>query len=131
MSSHPESFRGRGAQSNPKNRFEARATQAEILEFESAGYTLLRLPFAVKELFQDWLLQHFPDRKDKVLHRLEELRGGRWNDPRFGKRMKGEGVFSEQIQQLFDIAARKTGMGKLPPYSTQAFRRIEKQMSLF
>ena len=56
-----------------------------------AGYTLVRLPLAVAGLFQDWLEQHYPDRKDKVLERIRAMHGGRLNDSRFGVRMGGEG----------------------------------------
>src|SRR4051812_30911010 len=52
-----------------------------------AGYVPLRLPFQVKDLFASWLEQHFPDRKDKVLNRVRELRGGKLNDSNFGSRM--------------------------------------------
>lgn len=89
-----------------------------------AGYTILRLPYAVKELFDQWLAQHFPDRREKVLNRIRELRGGRLNDPRFGSRMRGEGVYAGQIASLFDVTARKTGfLGRRPELSTAAFRR--------
>lgn len=56
-----------------------------------AGYVMLRLPGAVAGLVEEWLEARFPDRKEKVLNRVRDLRGGRLNDPRFGSRMKGEG----------------------------------------
>jgi len=56
-----------------------------------AGYTVLRLPYAVAELFERWLEQHFPAKKQCVLGRLGVLRGGKRNDARFGWRMRGEG----------------------------------------
>ena len=62
-----------------------------------AGYTTVRLPYGIKDLFETWLTQHFPERKEKILNRIKALRGGRLNDPRFGTRMRGEGVFAEQI----------------------------------
>ena len=80
-----------------------------------AGHILLRLPHAVAELFEVWLEQHFPDRKDKVLGRVRSVRGGRINDPRFGSRMRGEGVFAEQIHQLFDVARRRARIGDERP----------------
>ncbi|HEX2254648.1 MAG TPA: PA0069 family radical SAM protein [Thermoanaerobaculia bacterium] len=89
-----------------------------------AGYVPLRLPGAVAGLFQDWLAEHYPDRKEKVLARVRELRGGRLNDPRFGDRMRGEGVFAEQIRALFDTARRRHGLtGRGRPLSTAGFRR--------
>jgi DNA repair photolyase len=97
-----------------------------------AGYTLLRLPFAVAPLFEQWLQQHFPDRKDRVLNRLRELRGGKLNDPRFGSRMKGEGPLAEAIHNLFALGCRTAGIGgRTPPLSTGAFRRPGEQRLLF
>ncbi len=88
-----------------------------------AGHTVLRLPHAVKELFEDWLARNFPDRKDKVLRRVRELRGGALNDPRFGSRMKGEGVWADQLHALFKLGCRKAGIGPcFPELSTAAFR---------
>jgi DNA repair photolyase len=98
-----------------------------------AGYVMLRLPHAVGPLFEQWLTQHFPERKDKVLHRIRAMRGGRLNDPRFMARMKGEGIFAEQIAALFALACRKAGIdGRGPQLSTTAFRvRSDTQLSLF
>jgi DNA repair photolyase len=89
-----------------------------------AGYVLLRLPLGVADLFEQWLGRHFPERKEKVLGRLRSLRGGRLNDPRFGSRMRGEGVLAETIRQMFALACRQAGiMGRGPELSTAAFRR--------
>jgi DNA repair photolyase len=89
-----------------------------------AGFVPLRLPGAVAGLFESWLAERFPDRKEKVLARVRDLRGGRLNDPRFGSRMRGEGIFAEQIAALFATAARRYGLdGRHPPLSTAAFRR--------
>jgi DNA repair photolyase len=98
-----------------------------------AGYVMLRLPHAVGPLFEQWLAQHFPERKDKVLHRIRAIRGGRLNDPRFMARMKGEGIFAEQIAALFALACRKAGIdGRGPQLSTTAFRvPSATQLSLF
>jgi len=98
-----------------------------------AGYVLLRLPHAVAPLFEAWLTDHRPARKDKVLNRIRAIRGGRLNDPRFGSRMKGEGIFAEQIADIFALACRKAGIGSGGPgLSTAAFRRPSPaQASLF
>ena len=89
-----------------------------------ASYIVLRLPHGLKKLFDDWLLTHQPLRRDKVIHRLESLRGGRLNDPRFGSRMRGEGNFADQIGDSFRIWARKLSLdGPRPALSTEAFRR--------
>lgn len=89
-----------------------------------ADYVLLRLPHAVAPLFEGWLERHRPERKEKVLHRIEAIRGGRLDDPRFGFRMEGEGVFARQIAKLFEISCRKCGIfNKSSHLSTAAFRR--------
>jgi DNA repair photolyase len=89
-----------------------------------AGYVMLRLPFAVKSLFESWLERHFPERKSKILNRIRDMRGGKLNDPRFGSRMEGEGVFAEETAALFRIASRKARLDEKPaPLSTEHFRR--------
>ena len=89
-----------------------------------AGYTLLRLPYGLRELFDDWLITHRPLRRKKVLHRLEALRDGKLNDPRFGSRMRGEGIFAKQISDVFRLWARKYALDRpRAPLSTAAFRR--------
>ncbi len=97
-----------------------------------AGWVLLRLPGAVAGLFERWLEEHYPERKEKVLGRLRSLRGGRLNDPRFGRRMRGEGTWAEQIAALFAGARRRLGLdGPRPELSTAAFRRPGEQLGLF
>jgi DNA repair photolyase len=98
-----------------------------------AGYVLLRLPHAVAPLFEQWLAERFPGKKEKVLNRIRAMRGGNLNDPNFGSRMSGEGVFAEQIEALFAVACRRAGIGDIrPQLSTNAFRRPgDRQLSLF
>jgi len=98
-----------------------------------AGFVALRLPFAVKSLFEQWLEQHFPDRKEKVLNRIRAIRGGKLNDPNFKTRMRGEGIFAEQMTELFQLACKKAGITKRwPDLTTQYFRRSgASQLSLF
>jgi DNA repair photolyase len=89
-----------------------------------AGYTMLRLPHANTELFVKWLETHFPDRKDKVLNQLRTMRDGKLYDAQWGSRMKGEGIFAEQIHRIFEVARRKAGIkNDQPPLSTTALRR--------
>ena len=91
-----------------------------------AGKTVLRLPYVVAPLFEDWLGRHFPDRRDKVLNRIRALRGGKLNTAEFGSRMRGEGIFAEQISQMFHVACRKAGITEHDPeLSAAAFRRPE------
>jgi DNA repair photolyase len=84
----------------------------------------VRLPYAVRPLFEDWLERHYPERKEKVLGRIRSMRGGELNDPRFGSRMKGEGIFARHIAQLFSMSCRRAGIGEghFPRLSTAAFR---------
>jgi DNA repair photolyase len=98
-----------------------------------AGYALIRLPHAVASIFEDWLERHLPDRKEKVLNRIREIRGGRLYDSRFGVRLTGEGIFAEQIAALFSLACRKAGLAtEGPQLSIEAFRRATpQQRSLF
>jgi DNA repair photolyase len=89
-----------------------------------AGYTVVRLPHAVKDLFAAWLQEHFPDKAAKVLARVQDVRGGALNDPRFGSRMRGEGPYAEQIRRLFHVARRRAGFpDAFPELSAAAFRR--------
>ncbi len=88
-----------------------------------AGSVTLRLPFAVAPLFEQWLATHFPDRKEKVLNRLRSLRGGKLYAAQFGKRMTGEGIFAEQIEQMFNVACRRAGIANNHiQLSTKSFR---------
>jgi DNA repair photolyase len=75
-----------------------------------AGYTVLRLPYELKDLVREWLELHFPERAEHVMSLVKQMRGGKENDPRFGSRMSGEGQFAELIRQRFSIAARKVGL---------------------
>ncbi len=85
---------------------------------------VLRLPYGVADLFESWLARHFPERAAKVMSRVRALRGGRRNDPRFQTRMRGEGVFADQIADLFELACRRAGVNvDVPQLSTAAFRR--------
>lgn len=87
------------------------------------GYNIVHLPFGVKDMFAAWLHQHYPERATKVLNRIREMRGGKLNDPRFGFRMRGEGIFAEQIKALHKLACKKAGL-KRSEYklSTEHFR---------
>jgi len=96
-----------------------------------AGYTIVRLPWAVAPLFEHWLDEHFPGRKEKVLGRIRHLRGNRLNNSQWRTRMTGEGIFAEQIASLFEVGCRRAGIGARPRLSTAAFRRMREQLTLF
>jgi DNA repair photolyase len=98
----------------------------------SAGHVLLRLPHGIGPLFETWLEQHFPQKKDKVLSRIRSTRGGRLNDPRFSSRMRGDGEIADMIHKVFDMNRRKLGLDGRIELSTSAFRRPdETPRSLF
>ena len=96
-----------------------------------ASYLLVRLPHGVKELFADWLDAHYPERRAKVLNRIRGVRGGRLNDPRFGSRMRGTGLFAEQIRQVFLLSRKRAGLAASgPELAADRFRRPG-QLALF
>jgi DNA repair photolyase len=78
----------------------------------TAGHIVLRLPHGVKSLFEAWLQTHRPERAGKVLSRLRSMRGGELNDSRFGARMQGEGVFAQQIHDLFEVSLQRAGLSR-------------------
>ena len=78
----------------------------------SAFSIVLRLPWEVNPLFQQWLQQHFPDRAARVMARVREMRGGRDNDTRFGSRMTGQGVWAQLLRQRFQKAADRLGLNR-------------------
>jgi len=89
-----------------------------------AGYVVLRLPHTVKDVFLQWLDTHEPGKKDRVLSRVRELRGGKLYDATFGTRMRGEGIFAEQIAKMFAVATRRAGLNQKEVTMTTAhFRR--------
>src|SRR5262249_10875526 len=100
----------------------------------SASFTLLRLPWEVKDLFKDWLEQHHPLKAAHVMARIRDMRGGRENDPEFGSRMRGEGQFAELLRSRFEVACRRLGLNLDRSYrvETGKFRKpAAAQGSLF
>jgi DNA repair photolyase len=75
----------------------------------TAGYVPLRLPYAVKDVFLDWVSNHYPDRRDKVESQIRAIRGGDLNDPSFSGRMRGRGVFADHLQALFQVSLKRYG----------------------
>jgi len=89
-----------------------------------AGCITLRLPHAVKDVFLRWLDDHEPGKKERVLSRIRALHGGRLYDATFGERLRGQGIFAEQIQQMFAVACRRAGLNRgRTPLSAAHFRR--------
>jgi len=79
---------------------------------DSAGYVLLRLPLELKQIFEDWLNQHFPDRAAKVLALVRQTRGGKLYDSTFGQRQSGNGVYAGVLGQRFSLAMKRAGIGQ-------------------
>jgi len=78
----------------------------------TAGYVMLRLPHEVKDLFAQWLQQHYPLKAGHVLNRVRDIRGGKLNSSEFGERMIGQGEYANLIEQRFRLAYRKHGFGR-------------------
>jgi len=90
-----------------------------------AGYTLLRLPWEVKDLFKDWLERNVPLKAKHIMARIRDTRGGRDNDPQFGSRMRGEGQYAELLARRFELACKRLGLnaGGRSRLDTAKFRR--------
>jgi DNA repair photolyase len=96
-----------------------------------AGFVPVRLPYAIKELFATWLERHYPERKDKVLNRIRDLRGGKLNDSNFGSRFQGQGIWADIFKQQFRVHKKRLGYPQsLPPISSAAFRRPGMQQGM-
>jgi DNA repair photolyase len=78
----------------------------------NAGYTLLRLPYELKDLFKDWLATNYPLKAEHVMSRMREMRGGRENDPEFGSRFRGSGLFADLLAQRFGKACGRLGFNQ-------------------
>lgn len=99
----------------------------------TAGYILIRLPGAVKPLFLEWLKRELPDRAVKIINRIKDTRNGLLSDPKFGRRMTGDGEVARTIQALFDIHAAKYNLEpRFCGLRTDGFRGAGRaQMGLF
>jgi DNA repair photolyase len=91
---------------------EAILTAARDCGAVSAGYTLLRLPHEIKDLFEEWLATHVPLKAKHVLSLIRGTRGGRLNDPNFISRMRGEGPYAELLRTRFKLACTRLGLNK-------------------
>lgn len=77
-----------------------------------AFYSMVRLPHAVKDLFTEWLHREYPDRAEKVINRIKEMRGGAMHSSTFGERMTGKGEVADSIAQLFALTCIKYGLNR-------------------
>ena len=100
---------------------------------QDVNYILVRLPHEVAPLFRAWLETHYPDRAAKVMAMIRDIRGGRDNDPDFGSRMRGQGVWADLTRTRFTKARRKANLGQARiGVRTDLFRPPEgAQMRLF
>jgi DNA repair photolyase len=101
----------------------------------SAGYTLLRLPLAVRPIFLDWLGRNYATKLEKVKSLIRDTRSGALNDPNFGSRMRGDGPYAEQIRQTFKVYTKRYGLDRPLPEADETLFRPPRpasgQMSLF
>ncbi|WP_260923828.1 PA0069 family radical SAM protein [Novosphingobium sp. 9] len=100
----------------------------------SAMWILVRLPYEVAPLFREWLDAHFPERAGKVMATIQDIRGGRDNDPNFGTRMRPQGVWPDLIARRIRLAMKRHGMDqRFPPLDSSRFKApsIGGQLSLF
>ncbi|HEY4996126.1 MAG TPA: PA0069 family radical SAM protein [Aestuariivirga sp.] len=102
---------------------------------KEAGYTMLRLPHEVKDIFKDWLEKEYPDRAAKVMSLVKSVRGGAENDPNFGTRMSGQGPYAWTIGRRFQLTAQRLGLNvNRTKLRTDLFQKpVQKgeQMALF
>ncbi len=102
---------------------EALVRAAAVSGAKGASYIVLRLPLEVRDLFVEWLEEHFPDRAKRVMRYVRELHGGRDYDPQWGKRLSGEGVYADLIRRRFQRATAQHGLAREnPPLRTDLFR---------
>lgn len=87
-----------------------------------ASSILLRLPLAVRPVFEEWVTRAYPDKAPRILALIRETRGGKMNDSQFGSRMRGEGNYADGIRQTFQIFRKKLGLDRpLPPLDHSQF----------
>ncbi len=94
---------------------EALLSAAKSAGATSAGYVLLRLPHELKDLFHEWLAQHYPDRAARIINQLREMRGGSDYDARWFERGRGKGVYAQMIAKRFARASRKLDLNRPRP----------------
>jgi DNA repair photolyase len=87
-----------------------------------AGYVMLRMPFEIKDLFREWLHEHFPDKAKHVISLVRDLHGGKDYDSTWGKRQRGDGPYAWSIGRRFELACRRLGLNE---------RRVRLTTSLF
>jgi DNA repair photolyase len=87
-------------------------SQAHTAGAESAAYIMLRLPLEVRDLFFQWLYEHYPLRAEHIISLLRQSRSGGDNDSRFGHRMRGTGTFADLLAQRFRLSCKRLGLNQ-------------------
>lgn len=90
----------------------------------SAGKVMVRLPHSVKELFNEWLMRVYPEKASKIINRIKDIRRGELSSAEFGKRMRGEGQYAEQIHRLFKTCCSRYGLNKDIEHTAKDLFRI-------
>ncbi len=85
-------------------------TRAHAAGACEAGYVMLRLPLEISDLFQEWLVEHAPDRAKRVMSLMRSMRGGKDYDSGWGERMRGQGPYAWQIGRRFELATKRLGL---------------------
>jgi DNA repair photolyase len=89
----------------------------------TSGYVFIRLPFEVKNLFEEWLDKHFPLKKNHILNLIRNSRNGKLYDAQFGKRMTGEGSYAELLAKRYSLAKKKFNLNRrMPDYDFSLFQ---------
>ncbi len=98
----------------------------------TAGYTMLRLPYGVKDVFQEWLRENFPEKLERILGTVRSVRGGKLNVSDFATRMRGEGPYADQVRQMFHVFRERLGFNaRMRELRTEHFRKPgDMQMTL-
>ena len=113
---------------------EAILTHARNAGACSAAFIPVRLPLEIKDLFCEWLEAYFPDRANRVLNQIRNIRDGKLNDSNFGSRMRGSGDYARMLEQRFKLAYRKLKFPGFPSLSCDQFLSPSKkpvQLPLF
>ncbi|KTC64877.1 Predicted Fe-S oxidoreductase (plasmid) [Legionella adelaidensis] len=95
-----------------------------------AAYVLIRLPYEVKDLFKEWLGQHFPQKAEHVMSLIKQMRGGKEYDSAFGKRMRGEGQFASLLETRFRLACKRFNINTTPSIDLDCSQLIKKNQSM-
>ncbi|WP_108886203.1 PA0069 family radical SAM protein [Pseudoprimorskyibacter insulae] len=114
---------------------EAIMSEGRAAGADAASWIMLRLPLEVSPLWRDWLEEHYPGRKDRVMARLREMHDGKDYSATWGHRMRGEGHYARLIGQRFELVRNRLGFDPSPPALRRDLFRVPElpgtQLSLF